>query len=516
MVASSLPPLLQTIKNQLWGTSPWTLQDVPDFPLIAWNNQTSYYKLLPQWYDGTQLLETTSDKASDKAIEKYPIKINPIQNTCEKHASTLFGTTLDSIRQGAMPIKFTVDPNDVEEKQIHRIEKALRNVFSDNHCGSIFMQDAIHSQYLGGCVWAATWLDKTKRILISSPLPSEFIGIPDGIDYYNLKEAWIIKELTADELKSYVEYTQSGNDTQWWYIEHWTKTSHTVQINGTSLITDESNPFGIVPIVYIPHIRVRGFLGKSIISEMVKGLVREINLREADIGDSVSEDTHAYIWVRNVRGSLKTVQIGDGRAIIDLGSTSGLTGNESNPDMQAVRNSSASEPMLNFNKSLYDLYRIETNHPAVADGVDQGSQRSSVTLNARMWPLTAHVEAERIFWSVGMTIFAKILLKIMSVKDQYDITEEDINPQLVIGWAPMLPRDRDMIVQEVAVRAKNKVGSVKHLMQLLGDTPDVDAELEQIRSEMDLFIIQQQPFGQSGQSGQSEQPPKGTSGKPTR
>lgn len=499
-----MPNILKSVTQAVVNafSAPFTLEALENFPVDSWNVQSDNYRVLNEWYGGTILQEYITDKKTNTSVEKYPIKLNPIRNTCEKHAATLVGVTLDSIQQGAMPIKFLVDPTKAPADQVKRIEEALKNVFEESAGGATFAQDAIHSQYLGGCVWVASWLPESDKLLVWSPLPSEFIGIPEGPDYFTLREAWIVKELTEDEVKAYAAYKISGNEKKFWYIEHWTRTEHNVWINEQSLIDNQSNPFGVVPVVYIPHIRVNKFLGQSIITEMVKGLVRELNLREADMGDAVSEDSHSYIWVRNVRGTLHTIQLGDGRPIVQLGATSGLTANENNPDMQAVQNKSASEPMLNFNKSLYDYYRIEVNHPAVADGVDQGSQRSSVTLNARMWPLIAHVEMERIFWSIGMNAFAKILLKMMQVKDKYDITTADLNPQLVIQWNTMLPKDREAMVQEVAIRAKNKVGSRKHLMSLLGDTPDLDAELAQIKAELPLDNVQK-GFGAPGGGGGS-------------
>jgi hypothetical protein len=54
------------------------------------------------------------------------------------------------------------------------------------------------------------------------------------------------------------------------------------------------------------------------------------------------------------------------------------------------------------------------------------------------------------------------------------------------------------MVQEVAIRAKNKVGSIKHLIELLGDTPDAEAELAQIRSEKDIVPPPGGGFGDPG------------------
>jgi hypothetical protein len=101
-----------------------------------------------------------------------------------------------------------------------------------------------------------------------------------------------------------------------------------------------------------------------------------------------------------------------------------------------------------------------------------------------------------------MATLAHCMLIIMANKELNGITEKDLDSEFVIEWSPMLPRDREAIVQEVAIRAKNKVGSRKHLMSILGDTQDLDAELEQIRSELDLDPQTQQGFGADpGQSG---------------
>jgi len=48
-------------------------------------------------------------------------------------------------------------------------------------------------------------------------------------------------------------------------------------------------------------------------------------------------------------------------------------------------------------KALLDQYRRDTSTPAVADGEDEGSQRSAATPDHRMWPLVSHINTERVF-----------------------------------------------------------------------------------------------------------------------
>ena len=469
-------------------SAPFTLQELKGFPYATYATQLENYTTLEDWYSGAKLDDFVIDAAASKKIEKYPIKINPLKGTCERHTSALFGQTLDSIRYGGVPVRILADVEKGKKKQGKIVEKALKNVFEDNGGGALFISNGIISQYLRGCVFAASWLPKEKRIGIFNPSPKEFIGFPKGANYWELREAWIVREITKDDIAAYeTEGTLSENDLKYYYTEHWTEDEYEIAINGQTVMFGNMpqkgiNPFGIVPIEYIPHLRTTTFLGNSIISEMVKGVIREINLRWADTGDAVSDDAHQPIAMRNVRGSIQVKSV-DGRPILDLGSTTGLAGNEANPDLLTVSLKTASDVMLKLGGELYNIYRREAVHPAVADGEDEGSQRSSLTLSTRMWPLVTHAEMERIFWTVGLAKFCRILLKMMSVKKINEVTEEHIATPLIISWAPMLPVDRTALVNEVGIRAKYKLGSQEHLMSLFGDIPDIEDEKDKIKEE---------------------------------
>jgi len=242
----------------------------------------------------------------------------------------------------------------------------------------------------------------------------------------------------------------------------------------------------MVPFVYIPHIRVRGFYGESIINKTIKGLIKEMNLRFADTGDAISDDSHSSLIGRNIRDSVTNLQLPDGKKAINIGGATGLGAGEKDPEIYAVNTKSASEPMLKFGEKLENLYRKEARHPAVADGEDEGSQRSSLTLTTRMWPLVAHVELERINWTTGLIKLAKIILVMCERQGVYGITKDHIdNYETNIKWALTLPRDRDELVNEVAIRKKNNLGSLYHLISLFDDVEDVDAEVARIEENIE-------------------------------
>lgn len=443
------------------------------------------YDELKLWYSGEALEETITDSVTGKQIDRYPIKINPLKGTCAKHTAVLFGLTVDSMHLGGMPVSFVPVADKKNRKRAREVLNIIQDIFSENNAGSMFITNGISSQYLGGCVFSARWRPDLDRIEISTPNADELIGVPDGTDYFRLKEAWIVREISYLEARSYFPDIPEGQKV-FYYTEHWTPKEYEIAINGLTIEFNGKeakgpNPFGVVPIVYIPHIRDGHMIGKSLITEAVKGLIKEMNLRFADIGDAISDDSHSYVAARNIAGNIKLQTLADGRKYLDLGSGSGI--DSQNPDLFAVKAGSASEPMLKFAEELDAFYRREVDHPSVADGEDQGSQRSSLTLNTRMWPLVSHVELERSFWTVGLISFARILIKMLRVKELEGITDEDLKLKFLVKWPPMLPRDREVLVNEASIRSSSNIGSTKHIMGLFDDIEDPNEMWNEILDE---------------------------------
>lgn len=470
--------------------TPFTLKAIPGFPYMEWFAQRAKYQEYTEWYENLALNEKVTDPETNETVDKYPLKINPIQNTCEKHTAVLFGLSVDSLRLATMPVKFSPNVKDKAKRKtaLELIEK-VTEILEGNNIGTIFVENGIKSQYMGGSILAARFraTQDGGKIEITNPSADEFIGIPENGNYFRLREAWIIREISYTEAKSYIPDIREEELT-FYYIEHWTKTEYEISINGHPVLDDLGEPFsgenvfGIVPIVYIPHIRAKGFLGKSIINETIKGLIKEMNLRWADLGDAVSNDSHSVLVGSDITNSIAPKSLPDGRPWIDIGQSSGMDG-KSKPDFKAVKTDSASDPMIKFGDKLDTMYRREANHPAVADGLDEGSQRSSLTLNTRMWPLIAHVELERLNWTVGLLNFLDILITIMVVKKINGTRAEAKELRFNVEWPPMLPRDREQLVNELSVRASANLGSLRHLMSLLDDIQFPDEQLKEIIEE---------------------------------
>lgn len=471
-----------SVRNQVSYTKPFTIEDVEGLPVTDFLRIQSNYEHLYSWYTN----EALKVKSADGKSELYPLRINPIQSSVEKHVSVLVGESLESVSASGIPITIRVKLGDNVARG-REISTILKSVFVNSRFTSAMVEAATQSQIFGGCVFAARWYGEKDRFYVRKIDVRTFYGIPYREDPFRLMEAWIVRNISEKEANS-LGYKSYEGESSFVYWEHYTEQEYRIAVNSQTIVVDgESmqgeNPWGIVPIVYIPHERESGFFGTSMITEALEGLIKELNLRNTDAGDAVSADSHSTPAIRNSRNP-RIVKIGGQLPVVDLGSNTGI-GGEKDPDMISVGSSSLSEPINKHLASLHAQIRRETRVPAVADGEDEGSQRSALTLSTRMYPLAAHVKKERFQWTDGLSMLCRQILKMMSVKTSMISEEEVEEASIFVGFSSLLSKDREQLVAEVVQRKTSGLGSTEHLIGLLDDVFDISEELEKIDQEQE-------------------------------
>lgn len=469
------------------ANTPFSLADLENFPFDEFQRNLTRYTEQEQWYSGEKLEEEI--EANGRTVERYPVKINPIRGQVHKHAHFLFGEVKQDDRPLVYPRINTDSENDNELELAAVAESTLNQAWWESNGRALQWENGAISQKHGGCVFKLSWdmLDplRTIPIRIENPHPKFFVGRPSSNDFWRLREAWIVKPIAFEEVAENGVTLDDQQDP--WLVEHWTDNLYEASINGKPVhrfVNGEwkpisgVNPWGFVPIVYIPHIRIGGFYGENDIDGIV-GLVKEINLRVADFGDAVNADAHAYLGMRYVNGSPQVQQIAPGLYVVNLGSSPNFSGDSNAPDLFEIRKAMASQSMESLVRLLWEMYRRLANVPTVVDGEDEGSQRSGLTLAMRMISLTSHTDTERIFWSAGLDLLNRMILRICQIKNIGGITKEHLALRIHQEWSPVLPRDREMVIQEAVALMAAKLGSPERLLQVLG-VQDVKEEKELI------------------------------------
>jgi hypothetical protein len=470
---------------------PFSLRDLPGFPYSEYADRLRIYTEQESWYNGSTL-DATVQRAGTE-VEAYPVKINPLRAGVQKHTFALFGEVEEDDQPLVSPKMIFTD--DREKELADKAEEVLKQLWYESNGRAIQWQNGGLSQVYGGCVFKLSYdpFDtlRTIPIRIDIPHPKYFVGKPSSSDMFRLREAWIVRPISQEEAfeNGYKGSFKSPHDVPW-LIEYWSNLKYNAWVNDQPVKrfngnewfdVSGANPFGFVPIVYIPHIRIDGFYGENMFDH-VKGIIKELNLRVADFGDAVNTDAHAYMGMRNVQGSPDIVTLAPGVNAINLGNALALAGNESVPDLWDLRKERASDAMNLLVGSLYDQYRRDAFIPKVADGEDEGSQRSGLTLAMRMLSLLWHTQSERVFWTTGLNLINRMALRMVAIKEsaRTGITIEHASLRMKQDWSPVLPRDREMIVNEVVARAGANLGSLRTLLEILGDVQDLDQEEKDI------------------------------------
>lgn len=480
-----------------------------NFPFGEFQTNLTKYNEQDDWYNGTALDEEMT--INGKSVPKYPVHINPIKGTCLRHTAMLFGDISDSDQVLVTP-RVVVDAkaSDTEKNLSDELEKTLLQVWFENNGRDLQLSNGMMSQRYGGCLFYAKYdplaLEKSIPIAIEAPSPKFFVGVPNSSNPFELEEAWIVKPISRIELENQniisieatgIFGTKAWSDELHWLTEHYTKKTFNVYVDNhlvgrrmmlsdgkiTTIPFGPDNNLGIVPIVYIPHIRnATSFYGDNVFDN-VRGLVLEMNARVADYGDAVSADSHDVVATRNINGDIEKSQLVPGVMRVDLGASINVTGQEAQPDAFSLRRgtmaSSAMETLVT--DVLYKQYRRDAIHPAVCDGEDEGSQRSSQTLTTRMWALETHAQMERIEWTAGLNRLSKIIIKILMINaPNIGINEKHSVLRIRQVWYPTLKRDRQDIVTEVATRVGANLSSIEHGLELMGDVENIEEELKKI------------------------------------
>lgn len=474
----------------------------PDFPMSQWSIQAQRYIDYWHWFDGTEIEEEIGTTKRGEPIYRFPLRINSIRTFARKHASVLLGEEMFEspeplVRTRVTPKHFMENQKttDEERQESGFLQAVVSDVWRNSNGRSLQMENAVISQFLGGCVFGVKyqpWRDDLAiPIIVESIMPDFFLPVWRKDNYYSLLECWIVYRVPARVAALEWQYDVRGSYVL--YVEHWTSEKYSIYLDNKPLVDqfgivykDLDNPWGEVPFVYIPHAREGDFYGSSHVEDL-RGLVMEFNARLADYGDAVRKTVHRVRYAINLTSTPVPRQIGENIWVIDLGRESPAYKNPPNIKTEDPPDLAAS--LTSFSEKLWNQLMRESSLSNIAFGEDEGSQRSALTLAFRMWPTTAHARVERSHWTDGLNRIAYLILKIVAICQADKSLRGTLSylPATVPldfsrryrfaqDWAPQIPRDREQMVNEIVLRSQAGLLSPERAMEAFGDVQDIEQE----------------------------------------
>jgi hypothetical protein len=310
-----------------------------------------------------------------------------------------------------------------------------------------------------------------------------------------------------------VEFSGAGGDLVT-VVEHWTKTTHSLYVNGepvtveykdkysefTHKITYDSNnpnPFGFVPYVYIPHLREGSFYGMSPIDDIF-GLLREYNWSVANAGDVLRNYAKRNRFGTDISPEARGRVIDKKLHVYDLGETDHVS--KATPKIMTEDIPSISAEIAGVPENVWRQILRDACLSPILFGEDEGTQRTGEALNVMMLPATMHSDIERAYWTTGLNILSKMVIRMMRAKlnnrriakyvnknhitrERLDFWEQECT--ITHRYRPAIMRERDLLVNEVVLKRQAGLVSLRLALQQLGDTDDIEGLLEEINKEIE-------------------------------
>lgn len=433
---------------------------------------------------------------------EQPLAINYYRAVCDKHTSYLWGTWQDDIINWRVKPRAKDIPEDGTSKTIRQW---LDDLFDANDKNSLLWDASHNGSVYGDSILRLRWDAYQRRVVIESLLPEWFHCRWDVNNMNRLTE--VIISYPMDRLDAEEQFGTSGHPSIDYnlinpeylpgmavYWEHWTPTSYRRWI-GDYLIAQAPNPFmmtddeeniypGIIPFVHVPNLRVGGEFWGFSDGENMLFLQDEINRRMADMGDTVNNFAHPIVTINGMYGQQADLPVGPD-AVWDLGREG---------KAQILQWSGSPPAVLEYITLLKDMMHDTTNLPDVAfgrsmrgsgSGGSGGKGASGAALQMAMNPPVERAMQKRIYWTIGLKQAADMAAFINWVKDpatlpfKYpDMKKYEVGPT----FAPILPRDRLQIVNEVVARVNSFTQSTASALEMLGED-DISAEQARIQAD---------------------------------
>jgi hypothetical protein len=442
------------------------------------------------------------DRGTGRQVRKFPLDVNLPKLGCDIHRDIARGVPDSDL---SLIIEATV------KRPVERAEELkgyINDVWRASRGAAIQQRGLLDLNIYGGTVYQLRWEPWEQylpyRLAVRKiPDPGAILPVWHQYDPWRLDACHIGFKISREEAKMRynVDVPESKMDAL--YLEYWDKNQWYVRVEGqipTQTWGDREwvlagpNPYGFVPIYYIPHERTTKIFGDSAIDGQEE-LTRDFNSRAANLSDIVRATRPGLLTAHDIqRGKLEVRTIQQGGVVlahyIHLGNTKSVP-NASPPSMDALPMPNIPTNLISFPEVLLDFWMmISRVSPAAFGRDDTSSGRITGPATAqRMWTSMAHAATERIFYTTGKSIIDQDIIAILQARTEnlrelgIEVPDlGDVDPgrlHVEQHWPPMIPLDKRQLHEELLEELREGGASIERFLREKG-VEDIEAEKNRI------------------------------------
>lgn len=456
--------LTQFLRSIIQGRS-WS------YPERDWQRKFADYDRYRYHITG-EVFNEMADPSDSESPLRYPLRINVAEDVADIETGYFWGEHGDDdlVQFNVPALKHGREqPSELAQSAASRIEERLTEIWRRNKINSMLDQ-AYFDYFTDGGIYFRQRYDPILRTVQIQPLLAQYV-FPrwHPLDLNKLLEVVISFEMWKSDAKDIYGIEGDSSGTTCLYWERWTATTYEQSIDSTVLV-DQVNPYGFIPIVYIPRLRTGAdFYGRSGVEPLI-GVQNQINERMADVGDGINYHSHPIRWVKNYMGNVDDLPLGPDD-VWDLGTSSTTMGE---PEAGVLTSRSDYAGAMKYIQALVETAQDLAHIPPIARGRDEGSQRSGVTLIVRMLPLVKLINRLRLWWRDGLSEVSKQALAMDRMWNARGYTSDELYAHEVRAklW-PILPKDEQALIDQNISLVTN---ALKHPIDAMKDMGDTSAE----------------------------------------
>ena len=481
----------------------------------AWERRRHKAKRNREWYEGEPLLQTLDEKdhETDTYMRMFPMGINLAGLGIDLHTDLARGTLNHDERLVASSKVIRDEENPDEAEHLEAIIND--GVWIPSHGGPL-QYEALRSGNIYGAfgiqlMWEPWDPDLPHGLsvrLIKDP--SEMHVVVDYRNPWRPLEVYIGYEISPEVAKAKYGITPENDTKPVLYLEHWTRKKWKVMVDGVvpkmkwpdgEMKMEMDNPWGFIPVYYVPHDRKIDFYGSGHIED-TEDIILEFNARAANISDLVHATRPGKLYATDISTSPSTVLIRDERGKVE-GKLTNLGNTRPSPNANAPKifptpTENISDSLLGYPTTLFEYWMIMARVSPATFGLDD-SQSGRITGTAvanRMWTSVSHAITERMYFTEALCQIAGDIIRMLREREKAKAYEgksltapnlQDVKgfPQIKQEWSPMLLMDRT-VEHEMQIEALREGGMSWERYLNTQSIEDVPGEIDMIKEKMEF------------------------------